>query len=238
MIQISDQKKFYELEGQRVVMFKDYTFEQRVFELKRYLFFLFLVQKSFKKQKTIKILDLGCGDGYLLNLLKQSGYKNLYGVDISKTRVKRALELTKLPNKHIVASLGEKTPFLPNFFDVIICSEVMEHIPKPDLLLKEIHRLLKDEGMFIISTPNEEKLKFKRCVHCQKLITLTGHLHSFSITSVKKKLKDTNLIFHNGYFLAGNIRPFIFFNGIINKMPFGIFYLINNLIVKNIKKRN
>jgi len=108
--------------------------------------------------KNLKILDIGCGAGQLLYLLKLNGYKNIEGVDIGKEQI----ELTQ--------NLGIKATHikdLKNFlqknisnWDIIILSQVIEHFPKDKVVsyLKAIYNALKGNGMVIILTPNMQIL--------------------------------------------------------------------------------
>lgn len=86
-----------------------------------------------------RLLDVGCGTGYILYTTAKYGAK-IYGMDLSKKAVGVA--------KNLVAPMLGVTPFLmadaqylpfsDNNFDIIICSEVLEHLPNDDQALKEI----------------------------------------------------------------------------------------------------
>lgn len=231
--------RFYELEGKRVAMFSDYSKKQIIYETKRYLFFLDIIKKcNLYSKKNISILDLGCGDGHFIRMLQNEGFKNIYGLDISTTRIARARQMTGLGPKKIKKSLAEKASFGDNYFDLIICSEVIEHIEKPKDILLEIKRLLKKGGIFILSTPNEEKINYSRCVHCSQMTSRSGHLHSFSLESLKLMIKSHNLHYVNSYYLISNIKPFNALNALISKMPFSIFIIFNRLITIRESKRN
>jgi 2-polyprenyl-3-methyl-5-hydroxy-6-metoxy-1,4-benzoquinol methylase len=101
-----------------------------------------------------KVLDLGCGDGVLTHKLVEQG-AICYGIDLSDIAIKFATEKHKERNskaKFKCASVYE-TGFDDHFFDVVICSDVIEHLQEPERLLKEIDRILKVGGKAIISTP-------------------------------------------------------------------------------------
>ena len=88
--------------------------------------------------KDIKILDLGCGDGWLTRYLGSEGY-DCVGVDIH-------LE----DNESFYRGSAEKIPFSDKYFDCVIMIEVIEHITPS--CYKEINRILKDNGKIILST--------------------------------------------------------------------------------------
>ena len=103
-----------------------------------------------KEKRNPKILDIGCSGGALLNELKHRGFINLYGIDISKqaiiTAKKQGLKDVKVCN---ASSLN-----LPdNYFDILIASDIIEHIEHPKIALKEWHRVLKKGGRLIIFAP-------------------------------------------------------------------------------------
>lgn len=99
------------------------------------------------------VLDLGCGDGsFSVIIKKELVIDNVYGIDISQEATQQAIA------KGITAfSLdidSEDLPFENNFFSLVFCGEVIEHVYSPDHLLQEIHRVLKNDGYLIITTPN------------------------------------------------------------------------------------
>ncbi len=106
------------------------------------------------KEKTV--LDAACGVGYGSQLLAKAGAKRVLGVDISE----EAIQLAKSQFN------GEKVSFEPadvthlhvpnDSFDVAVSFETLEHIAKPEAFVKELKRVLKPNGLLIISTPNSQ----------------------------------------------------------------------------------
>lgn len=112
-----------------------------------------LSEKS--KRGCFNVLDLGCGDGRLLFSLQRRGLlKNagkVVGVDISETRVKRLVE--NVSGVIGLVSDACKVEELDNgSFDVVICSQLIEHVPNDHALLREVRRLLKEDGWLYISS--------------------------------------------------------------------------------------
>jgi ubiquinone/menaquinone biosynthesis C-methylase UbiE len=97
-----------------------------------------------------KILIVGCGSGYDMSVINNE--MDGYGVDISKEAVKKSR--VNFPQHKYQVSSATKLPFENNLFDVVVCSEVIEHVPNRDKAFKEIHRVLKKGGKFIVTTPN------------------------------------------------------------------------------------
>ena len=101
-----------------------------------------------KFKKNVIILDAGCGEGALLKRLSCAGYKNLNGCDINDKNVKfKKMKLKK-------SDLNIKLPYKNESFDVVFSVENIEHLENPWGFIKEIHRVLKPKGTFILSTPN------------------------------------------------------------------------------------
>lgn len=97
-------------------------------------------------------LDVGCGDGILMQNLSKK-FK-LYGVDISDYALKKALERGFCSTQVVDLNNFGDLPYDDNFFDNISCLDVLEHILEPEVIVKEIYRVLKDDGTFIVCVPN------------------------------------------------------------------------------------
>ncbi|MFH1676320.1 MAG: class I SAM-dependent methyltransferase [bacterium] len=103
--------------------------------------------------KGLKVLDLGCGEGYGSNILLSSA-KSVTGVDLSPEAIGHASENYRAENLKFVVGDAGKLPFEDAEFDAIVCFEVFEHVENPVELLKESRRLLKPKGKLLLSTPN------------------------------------------------------------------------------------
>lgn len=109
---------------------------------------------NFSKQTVLSlidsgtVLDIGCGDGILMEHLKQKGVTGV-GIDISAKAIsfckERGLDCR-------VADIAEKLPFENGSFDTVILTDVLEHIFQPVELLREAHRVSRRD--IAISVPN------------------------------------------------------------------------------------
>ncbi len=143
------------------------------------------------KRKNIKILDAGCGEGQLLSMIsKKFGSLNLklYGTDITTISLKSAKK--RIKNTKFSLQDLRNLDYKDEFFDIIICTEVIEHIPEYKKVLKELKRVLKKVGTLIISFPNEFLWTISRFFLRRKPIREPGHVNSFS---PKKIIKEVNL---------------------------------------------
>jgi 2-polyprenyl-3-methyl-5-hydroxy-6-metoxy-1,4-benzoquinol methylase len=99
------------------------------------------------------LLDIGCGSGEITLLIKQAmNPKEVYGIDISDQAI--ALACPKGIKAFKVDISSSKFPFSDGFFDVIVAGEVVEHLFDPDFFFDEVFRILKPQGVFILTTPN------------------------------------------------------------------------------------
>ncbi len=97
-----------------------------------------------------KILDVGCSGGGLIKKLKEKNFRNIYGIDVSE----RAIEVCKKKGiKRIFLMDASSTEFKKNTFDVLIASDILEHIKDEKNTLKEWNRILKYGGVLIIFVP-------------------------------------------------------------------------------------
>lgn len=103
--------------------------------------------------KDASILDIGCGDAGLSKILPDYDY---FGLDINTEAVSDAKAQVKL------CDISQPPyDFADKYFSCIVISEVLEHMVDPECILKEAHRLLKDNGVLIVSTPNANWIDYK-----------------------------------------------------------------------------
>jgi 2-polyprenyl-3-methyl-5-hydroxy-6-metoxy-1,4-benzoquinol methylase len=102
------------------------------------------------RDRALTILDVGCGSGEISAHLAALGHR-LSGIDISHTAINK-YSLRGL--RGMVGDVEKGIPIASGTFDLIWCSEVIEHLQNPEFLLSECHRLLKPRGQLILSTPN------------------------------------------------------------------------------------
>lgn len=99
-----------------------------------------------------KILDLGCGKGRFCRKIKDFGFVNIIGVEPSKELIR----IARRNNKDIkfVQASATDLPFGDNEFDILVCIEVLEHIPDTEKAIKEMKRVLRPGGRILIMDKN------------------------------------------------------------------------------------
>lgn len=113
-----------------------------------------------------KILDLGCGWGRELSRLQ-----NAVGIDLSLPSLKAAKNYVY--NDVILASI-DSLPFKDDAFDLIVMSEVIEHLENQEGSMKETVRVLQDKGNLVLQTPNTQLTRQKAVAEKY------GHVHEFN----------------------------------------------------------
>jgi len=112
---------------------------QRYWQRKRYEIIMNMTENAGS------CIDLGCGSSRIIQNMPKS-----VGLDIDLNK----LRYVKKNNNLLVKGDIEKLPFKDNVVPMVICSQVMEHIPKQKFNLNEINRIIKDKGILILGTPD------------------------------------------------------------------------------------
>jgi SAM-dependent methyltransferase len=103
--------------------------------------------------KDRRVLDAGCGTGYGASAFAEAGARAVVGVDLDEDVLAEAQ-----PAMHSVVELRRADirhlPFEDASFDVVVCFETLEHLETPDLALDEFARVLGQDGLLIVSSPN------------------------------------------------------------------------------------
>lgn len=142
------------------------------------------ILKRIKKYKNNgKLLDIGCATGFLLDEARRRNWE-VHGVEISKWAANHAREKLDL---NVVRKPFKKSNFPDKFFDVIVMMDVLEHLTNPKYTLLEIRRILKNDGILYISTPNINSL-LSRILKAKWWGINKFHLFYFSKNTLEKML--------------------------------------------------
>jgi SAM-dependent methyltransferase len=117
--------------------------------------------------RSASVLDVGCGTGALLVRLRDHGYTQLIGIDISPPEAMPGLRF------HALDLDEPRFPIADQSVDLILAVEVVEHIENVGLFLAEIHRVMTPSGRLLLTTPNVHSVEAK------VRLLLTGQLKQF-----------------------------------------------------------
>ena len=122
----------------------------------------------------MKILDVGCGISTVLHFING----DRYGIDPLADEYKK---LYSYPEEIIIQKgHGEDIPFLDNYFHIVFCSNVLDHVSDPEKTCDEIYRVLKQDVFFILTIE----------IFKDKTIRDPAHPHSLTKGDIHSLLKD------------------------------------------------
>lgn len=147
-------------------------------------------QRAVRRLKKVKpkgkLLDIGCLFGGLLLAARAKGYE-VSGVEVSHQAVEYA-------SKKFGLNIFGGTIFEANFpgsaFDIITMTDVLDHVPKPLMVLQEVHRILKPGGVALIQAPDFESHRF-RTMGTGAPEILPGHLVYFTRSTMAAALEKS-----------------------------------------------
>lgn len=149
--------------------------------------------KIIKRENPKSILDVGCGEGFTLDMLQKNKIgKKIIGIDNSKESIRIGKIL--FPKVKIEHASIYDIPFPDNSFDLVICTEVLEHLKTPSLAIEEVKRV--SRGNILISVPNEPFFmlgNFLRGKNMEKLGNDPEHINHWTAFSFASFLKTQGL---------------------------------------------
>lgn len=175
----------------------------------------FLV-RTIKIKENANLLDIGCGDGKFLEILKDKKM-NLYGLEpyINKKLFNQGI---KIYNKEL-----EQINFKKDYFDIISMNHVIEHSKNPLKLLISVKKILKNNGKLIIATPNTNSIAYKIFKKYWYQLDTPRHLFLFSEKNLKKMCEKLGFKYIKSKYNSTPMQFLISLN-----------YMINNFRVKKI----
>lgn len=142
-------------------------------------------------KKNQVILDVGCKYAILNDILKEQNILvDYFGVDITSNVFRKIKGFQ--PEKFVEADISKKIPFPDNKFDYIFALEIMEHVEFPTRMLSEIKRVLKDDGVLILSVPNVYCWN-EMYANIAKKSETEGHISAFTFQIMERLLQFNNL---------------------------------------------
>lgn len=139
---------------------------------------------SVVRQRTGCVLDVGCGEGRTLYRLRQLGWQT-YGVELDRKAARYASETLGL---NIFCGQLEEARFPAEYFDLVIFHHSLEHLPHPLASLREVHRILKEEGEVIIEVPNARSFQARLFRARWVYWDIPRHLYTFSDVTLRRML--------------------------------------------------
>jgi ubiquinone/menaquinone biosynthesis C-methylase UbiE len=154
----------------------------------------------FRTRPGYRILDIGCGSGRHTCAAFQLEDVFAIGIDVNSQDLAEAKERLKLHenlDEHgggrwaLSCASALALPFKPDSFDLIICSEVLEHVPEDHLVIEEIIRVLKPGGNLAVSVPRYWPEKICWWLSKEYAATLGGHIRIYKPKHLIDRIEKT-----------------------------------------------
>ena len=143
-----------------------------------------------------RVLDVGCGAGFLGEKLKERGVEEVFGIEISTEVAKQAEQRL---DKVVTGDVERiELPFTDEYFDCIIYGDVLEHFRDPWRILNDHRRLLKDGGLVVSSLPNVAYFPVVKSLltgrwHYEEAGVLDNtHLRFFTLSEILKMFQEAD----------------------------------------------
>ena len=143
--------------------------------------------------RPIRILDAGCGDGINLfglgNMVQgQEWNAHFFATDYNPLRIERATKFSFV--KNICQSSLDALPYSGGLFDLVLCSQVLEHIPQDKKVLQELKRVIRPGGILILGVPNEGCFLgwLRNHVIQRSILRTTDHVNFYTEQSISSLL--------------------------------------------------
>jgi len=155
-----------------------------------------------------EVLEIGCGEGFISEILVKNGCQ-VTGIDYSSEAIKKA---SRLPGKYLSVNLYDYKP--RKLFDWVVCSEVLEHLDDDRLALKLMYSWLKPAGKLLLSVPTFMKLT-------PKLMRIGGHQRHYQPKKLIKMTGETGFLLVKKKEWGCLIRRLVlsYFSGISQRKP-------------------
>lgn len=142
---------------------------ERIADIKRLNFIIEVLRN--RLPSGAEVLDVGCGNGVISRSLGEQGFK-VRGIDVSEKAIEKARSLNTLPNVRFEVVSAEQLVAEGNRYYAVICSEVLEHLHDPGVLLRVLNQSLHPDGILVVTVPNgkgpRESLVTRPYIHLQQ----------------------------------------------------------------------
>lgn len=163
-----------------------------------------------------RVLDLGCGEGRHLHAMYFAAKVFAVGVDLGfedVVRTRKGFEdhpdpSGAAPRFGLMVGNALKLPFASNSFDVVVCSEVLEHIPDYKQAITEITRILKPNGTLAVSVPRRWPEKICWALSEGYHNTPGGHVRIFRDNELRKDIETNGFSYFRKHWAHGLHSPY------------------------------
>lgn len=163
----------------------------RAFFAARLRLFVSFADRYLSCAREMRILDAGCGDGYLLLQLHRrfaARPSMLYGCDFSRARIVEAQQ--RVSEAYMSVANIKALPFTSDSFDLVMCTDVLEHVVEPERAVRELARTVKPGGLLLAAIPHERWWQLARALLLRFPLRVPGHINDLSPAWLRSLLPD------------------------------------------------
>lgn len=139
-----------------------------------------LVTRLLPRAKPASAVDIGCGDGHLTSVFRSMGIPRIYGVDLSRERLK--FGRSRNPTIRYLQGDVLKLPVADGVVELASIVEVLEHMTDPVAALREVARV--SSRYVLVTVPYRSPLQQQLCPHCLEVFFVDGHVQFFTEDSL------------------------------------------------------
>jgi len=191
---------------EKIIKKRNFTYRKLISILEKYIY------------DRKKILDIGCGAGAIDFYLASQGHKVL-GIDIAEKALgycRKSAKLLRIENKLRFEKLSFPEERPQGKFDLVICSEVLEHIENDEKAIRVIFELLRPGGIAIFSVPSQNAPLYRLGL-AEGFDKKAGHLRRYSLKEIIGLINAENFLIREVKKTEGIFRNFLFLNSIAAK---------------------
>jgi SAM-dependent methyltransferase len=161
------------------------------------------------------LLDIGCGRGILIELFQRRGWR-VIGTQLSRTAAEAARRQRGV--EVVVGDLPDLN-LKENSFRVVTLYHVLEHVPRPDEYLREIHRILEEEGLLVVEVPNHGGAGFRLLRTRHFCFDYPNHLVFFTPSSLAGLLVREGFEIEASSHFSLEYSPYTTLQNMLNFLP-------------------
>jgi 2-polyprenyl-3-methyl-5-hydroxy-6-metoxy-1,4-benzoquinol methylase len=135
-------------------------------------------------RKNNNIIDVGCGDGFFLQVAKEKGW-NVYGTEFTD----RAMEICTRKGINMMKGELNEHNYAQGFFDIVTSFEVIEHINNPNIEIAKFNKILRTGGIAYVTTPNFNSISRNLLKGQWNIIEYPEHLSYYTKSTLTKLFK-------------------------------------------------
>ena len=139
-----------------------------------------LLKKINRFSESGRLLDIGCSNGSFVSAAQDLGWE-AYGIELEKD----SFEIAKRHGLKVYNKDLFQQGFPDNYFSIITLWQVIEHLSDPIIMLNEINRILKPNGLLVVSTPNIQSIGWKLLNENWRAVEPQVHINLFSCLGLK-----------------------------------------------------